>query len=186
MMYSQDYDEKVFANDKNHWWTDPYEPYLKSTQILLCPSASVKRTTNYNMNDLLMGPLSAPPAGGGVAGDGHALPLQVVNSSMTIFALDGGGNTTPSSGASGPYHSYHSPAPAAGIPFGEEYYQVATRHLEGANCAFFDGHVKWMPQQKIFLKYAGTAVSQTASYYGDKYWDTYKGGFGPSLWYNAP
>lgn len=89
MMYAQNYDEKIFASKSDQWWTDPYEPHLKSTQIQLCPSASVTRKTNYNMNGLLLGALSAPPPGGGTV--------------------------TPESARSSPYLSYNSPAPQRAI-----------------------------------------------------------------------
>lgn len=186
IMYSQDYDEKLFASDNSHWWGIPYQPYIKNSQILLCPSASVVRQCNYNVNGHLLGALMAPPPGGGTPGDGHALPLQTVNESMTIFALDGGGTVTSNSAFSGAYLSFHSPAPNTGNPFGEGYYQVSIRHLDGANCAFFDGHVKWIPKQKIFLKYDGTEVPQISTYYGDNYWDYWKSHIGDSLWYTAP
>ena len=56
-MYSQDYDESVIpwetspdaagkANQVTNCWTNLIQPYVKSTQILFCPSFSAQRTQN--------------------------------------------------------------------------------------------------------------------------------------------
>src|SRR5687768_2974407 len=42
LQYTQDYDEKMVPqyNTSNGWWSQLTQPYLKSTQILTCPSMS--------------------------------------------------------------------------------------------------------------------------------------------------
>jgi len=186
MMYSQDYDEKVFAAKASAWWTTPYEPYLKNSQILKCPSApSSTRGTDYSANWYFLGHISLNPPEGTVAGDGHATPLTLMNSSMTIFALDGGqGRTSSWEDVADTYYSQS----AAGVgKFKEtDEYNVSPRHLDGVNCAFFDGHVKWVPKQKIFQKSDGTPTPRMASHYGEKYWDAHKNEIADSLWDTAP
>ena len=183
MMYTQDYDEKAFGTQQGVWWTTPYEPYLKSSQVLECPSATVKRITNYNANWIVLGYLYAPgpPAANG---DGHPVPLQEFNSSMTMFALDGGGDNNPFVVLSSTYYSQTS---AGQGNFGETAnYAVSARHLDGTNCVFLDGHVKWVPKQKVFLKYDGTAVPHDIHIHGDYWWDAAKAMYSPSLWYTTP
>lgn len=183
VMYTQDYDEKAFATSQGIWWTTPYEPYLKSTQVLQCPSATITRVTNYNVNWTVMGYLYAPgpPAANG---DGHAVPLQEFNSSMTMFALDGGGENNPFVVLANTYYSQISAGQGNFNETGN--YTVSARHLEGTNCAFLDGHVKCVPKQKVFLKYDGTPVPHDIAIYGDYYWDGNKGQYSPSMWYTAP
>ncbi len=182
VMYTQDYDERAFASRDGAWWTVAYEPYLKSAQVLICPSATAKRTTNYNMN------LNVMNYGGTYGSEGRAIPLQEFNSSQTAMALDGGG-------ADNPYLDWcdtnFSQITAGVGKFSDgitaaDNSAVSDRHLEGPNVLFLDGHAKWIPKQKVFLKYDGTVVPRVNSHYGDALWDYWKTGFSPSLWYTAP
>lgn len=183
VMYSQDYDEKIYRGDTAQWWTVPYMPYIKSEQILLCPSAPRRQYnyswygyTNYNSNSLVLN--YALP------GEGRAIPLTMFNSSMTMFTIDGGGNSV-SLAWSDIYYSRNSDGTGN---FGETpNYAVAPRHLEGANVAFLDGHVKWIPKQKIYLKYDGTPVARrNLNPFTSTYWDYYLPEIAPSMWFTAP
>jgi prepilin-type N-terminal cleavage/methylation domain-containing protein/prepilin-type processing-associated H-X9-DG protein len=176
LMYTQDYDERAFAIQDYAWWTEPYLPYIKNNQILKCPSAQVDRVTNYSVNNNVMPPLSTT--------EGRAIPLLEYNSSMTMLALDGGGTTAYSS--DWVQTNYSQTSAGVGIFSENTFYSVSERHLQGPNVLFFDGHVKWMPKQKIFLKYDGTPVPKTNSSYGSTYWDFHKLTFTPSIWYTAP
>lgn len=174
LMYTQDYDEKAFGADINNaWWTDPYAPYIKSTQVLVCPSGSpvTQGGTDYNRNLVVLGGNSA-------------IPLQEFNSSMTMFALDGGGPSAPWANWCDTYYSQS----AAGVGIFNETtaYAVSVRHLQGTNVTFLDGHVKWVPQQRVFQKYDGTAVPQLSTHFGDPFWNDYKAQLSPSIWYTAP
>ena len=180
-MYTQDYDEKAFATGVYTWFTDPYQPYIKNDQVGKCPSASTKRKVDYNRNIVVLRFVSSS------TDEGRAIPLQEFNSTQTMFALDGGGAATATSGSLAWSNAYYSQtAPGVGIFDETQPYSVATRHLEGANCAFLDGHVKWVPQSRIFLKYDGTPVPRVNTQYGDPFWDANKGQLSPSLWYTAP
>ncbi len=172
MMYVQDNDERAFSGkDDYDWWTAPYLPYIKSNQVLKCPSAQVDRVTNYSVNQ------NAMPVG-------LAIPLQEYNSSMTMLAIDGGGTVAPTS--DWVQTNYSQTAAGVGLFSETTFYAVSERHLQGPNVLFFDGHVKWVPKQKVFTKYDGSVVPKTNSPYGSLYWDHYKGTFSPSLWYTAP
>jgi prepilin-type N-terminal cleavage/methylation domain-containing protein/prepilin-type processing-associated H-X9-DG protein len=177
MMYTQDYDEQAFAPPADLWWPQFYEPYIKSTQVYVCPSAlDQKRATSYNLNLNVMNHVSLT--------EGRAIPLYQFNSSMTALTLDGGGpnNTESDVSSSG----LSQTADGVGV-FGEsDFYSVASRHLDGANVAFLDGHVKWLPKQKIFLRADGTPVKDVQSHYGMNYYDYWMGFVGPSIWYTAP
>jgi prepilin-type processing-associated H-X9-DG protein len=98
--------------------------------------------------------------------------------------MDGGSPTSTAGDMVGVYYSQS--APGVGI-FGERGYgMLSDRHLDGTNFAFLDGHVKWIPKQRIFLKSDGTPVPRISTYYGATYWDYYKPQFSSSIWYTAP
>jgi prepilin-type N-terminal cleavage/methylation domain-containing protein/prepilin-type processing-associated H-X9-DG protein len=175
VMYTQDYDERAFGAPSPMWWTKPFEPYVKSDQVWRCPSTTVNRTSNYNVNTHV---LRYNPTD---ANQGQAIPLNMFNDSLTMFALDGGGTTQAATAVSGAYNS-HNPDVYSETAF----YAVSIRHFDGTNCAFLDGHVKWVQQPKIWLKYDGTAVPKLGTYYGETLWPINSKNLTPSLWYTAP
>ncbi len=184
LMYTQDYDEYAIAYRRGRWWPEPYEPYVKNLQLFKCPSATLQtRYSNYNVNHLVLA---------GVSGtEDRPVPLRVFDSSRTALMMDGGGPNNTESCVSSPYYSriFVSSDVTYGLTdyFDDrKWYGVSGRHLEGVNVAFLDGHVKWLPQGKIFRKEDGTNVPSTSTYYGAANWDTFKNNFSPSMWYTAP
>jgi len=145
-------------------WADAIYPYAKSIQIYQCPSetsaaiisnSGSEGFTDYWMNSLLVGN-NRRQFNSGTIFDTAAL-AQLTAPSLTVMVGDGGRDIGPSSlvtvqgGKSNYVHNgcgYSSnnnewtpqncTADWAIIPHGG-----ATRHLEGANIAFADGHVKW-------------------------------------------
>jgi prepilin-type N-terminal cleavage/methylation domain-containing protein/prepilin-type processing-associated H-X9-DG protein len=187
IMYSQDYDERLFAPKAGVWWSDPYEPYLKSSQILKCPSATVNtdaRKTDYSTNWIVLGWQYAPPTGSGAKFDARSVPMSLFNSSQTAFATDGA-TTSTSSWTSITHLYYGIDASGAGVFNGQDY-SVDPRHLDGANFAFLDGHAKWIPKQKIYLKYNGARLPKQLAVPGDSGWDYWGPQYSPSIWYTAP
>jgi len=154
MQYAQDYDEKLVPNysymstpgptGQLCWWDDLIQPYSKSYQILVCPSAANggaaytwARPTWTGYPNPLMFSYSANSNGGGgiipIGGGGNACALgALVDPSNTIligesaqaelnsFAVDTDAGNANGIGA------------------------IALRHNDGANWLFADGHAKWL------------------------------------------
>jgi prepilin-type N-terminal cleavage/methylation domain-containing protein/prepilin-type processing-associated H-X9-DG protein len=146
MMYVQDYDEKYpilsyldseqvvppnGVGTTNNCWIFRLQPYLKSSQLFNCPSSTRAWTgdqnaaanTSYGANSMFL------QAGTAVS------MASVDKPSQTIMFGD-------SDGAS-PYtfFNYYYSGPSA-VRY------LSDRHLDGANIAFADGHVKWMKMSR--------------------------------------
>jgi prepilin-type processing-associated H-X9-DG protein len=160
--YLQDYDEKypVWAISNGCTATqtcgpwDEVQPYLKSTQLLQCPSETTAPTAsvlsanysdyfyNYNLSAISNAAISYS-AMTILAGDGRALntdgytgeansggyPGQAVG--WARYSISGDDGTTT-------FVSDTTPEVA------DLTLASAQRHLDGANYAFVDGHVKWL------------------------------------------
>jgi len=155
MQYAQDYDEIYPAVYRRmpdlYWWGDMLQPYIKNYQVLVCPSGSWST------------PNERPPSLPNPLVCSYALP--------NIKQTDAGAAITPLPGAS----MAQVPEPADTIIFVDSthielftpeatynftiagpngvtdlgtgsYVRVALRHMDGFNCAFADGHVKWLRQ----------------------------------------
>jgi prepilin-type N-terminal cleavage/methylation domain-containing protein/prepilin-type processing-associated H-X9-DG protein len=137
MMYAQDYDETLPGGNVGGtgWWGNAIAPYVKNTQILTCPS----KKGNYPgygvpwpnvMND------SAGPVGcslGGIDSSSEALLFAEAErvSGGAIVWLYSLKRTPYGTSGDGPEYARNL------IP-------VPGRHNGGNNCAFFDGHAKWI------------------------------------------
>lgn len=170
MQYTQDYDEKYpyvemglstdgMTTGNFLLWTDVVQPYMKSFQVIRCPSS----TTNNAPADPLGRPLvndarlsyGATSGGWGNYAWVHEPALgpptsiaQFTNVAETFFMGDRN-DVTGTSGATWGY--YLSPSVANNSP-----YAVGTLHLDGANMAFVDGHVKWMKRENVNATLNGT------------------------------
>ena len=154
MQYTQDYDEKFPQRDYNPTavpagsggWAFTIQPYLKSEQLLQCPSETTPppdagtfttlaaRANTANFSDYFMN-----RALGLRNGDTPSSPAslsQLDNSALTIAVAEGvsadGGRTRPSTLTTNGSYGAVDLADARLV-----------RHLEGANLLFTDGHVKW-------------------------------------------
>jgi prepilin-type N-terminal cleavage/methylation domain-containing protein/prepilin-type processing-associated H-X9-DG protein len=154
MMYIQDYDEKFpkvtlgYPSGSAPWtssnvyaWADALQPYIKSTQLFQCPSESTGPNANpaaWGYTDYYMNSrLSA------------ASQASITSSSLTILSGDG---------LAGSAYLYYDGCSVTGNPSDlpcdgttpyitmKLSYQKGLfgRHLDGANYAFADGHVKWL------------------------------------------
>jgi len=166
MQYTQDYDEKLplwFANldgsavssftttatnagqpGYDEGWAELLQPYLKSTQIFQCPSETTGPGTagsNTNYTDYMYnGDISSY-----ASGTGAGLSMAAINyPSNTVLNADA---TSQWSG------SIFGNNYAWGPPYALSYY---TRHLDGANISFVDGHVKWEKPQNVASRTSGT------------------------------
>jgi prepilin-type N-terminal cleavage/methylation domain-containing protein/prepilin-type processing-associated H-X9-DG protein len=170
MQYIQDYDEKyplrrgassstpLAANaPATHMWYGSINPYIKSNQLFQCPSdatsgssdTSAGEYSDYFYNSLLHNKSQArltATASTIMLGDIGTIATGSANSDREDFKMtDGCGNDSEAEVCQTP--------PAAAYPVGglalidndaAGRVPAAQRHLEGANYAFADGHVKWL------------------------------------------
>lgn len=124
--YLRDYDERFppRAVVRSGYWAGSLQPYLKSWQIFQCPTAPKhqSKTTDYFYNARLAA----------IEEKRISLPSQ------TILAGEGN-DDSPTNYA------------LSNLPLSWKNSQKSpkTRHLDGANYAFADGHVKWFKPEKI-------------------------------------
>jgi len=145
--YTQDYEEKypiinvkdTGINEQNRFgWADAIQPYLKSTRIYCCPDQirsgardeSVKKPSDRDYTDYFLNRRLAGIEQGAVN-----------NVAATIMLGDGNDGTD----AANARYSFST------LPAGWRTYKNSPshRHLEGANYAFADGHVKWMKPENV-------------------------------------
>ncbi|MEN6547316.1 MAG: prepilin-type N-terminal cleavage/methylation domain-containing protein [Armatimonadia bacterium] len=143
LSYAQDYDEALPPSYVAGvgTWNLLLQPYIKNTQILLCPSNSTHVSalgTNpaYGWNYVYLcynwGSTTAPGYGGYTRG-GISMG-SITSPSETIMLGDSGANTMGYVIANGNTIGGYSPT---GI------------HNEGDNYAFCDGHAKWIKVQNV-------------------------------------
>ena len=168
LQYSQDYDELLMPvyvgpAPNQDFWTISIQPYLKSTQILQCPSDSM----NYGASGYYANALWA---GGNSASSGHHAPFadftfsgsfrpvslaSLATVSTTYWVVDGShGDTGVGSAGGGCLYgdalTENNPTiqtkwgvPSLNFPRDPPNgYNASARHLETCNVLFTDGHVK--------------------------------------------
>jgi prepilin-type N-terminal cleavage/methylation domain-containing protein/prepilin-type processing-associated H-X9-DG protein len=171
-MYKQDYDEKLprvraaYAaynpGGNPYAWADMMQPYLKSVQIFQCPSesnsigtgtapdGSKPNATSYGYSDYFMNTATqgisdaslAAPSLTILLGDGHdGNSANRYDGCQTSFNDQAGGGTV---------GTVCSAAAAYTVDL-----DASGRHLDGANYAFADGHVKWLKGSII----SGTSIN---------------------------
>lgn len=154
MQYAQDYDERMVntytiygpGNSNVAWWQDMLQPYMKSYQIVICPSQTPPTSYNSNRPTGAPNPLLTSYAGNNVFNDagGNALfpPMRAggIGAGRALASLEEPSTTilfTDVASTSMEIFSWsHTDLGSAS--------QVDKRHLQGANFAFADGHSKWL------------------------------------------
>jgi len=198
MMYVQDYDEKYphinFANasvppedgwwyqdssGRSWFWENSVMPYIKSSQVFLCPSSYSPTTysspysglsgdrgpysDHYGANTTVFKP--RPENATGVEfNDGVALSLASVDSAATTYMImDAGMYTMAYSDALRPGGSTGQQrlpgvckvpgvSPSSGFTSAPSYRRDDCdngRHFGGVNVTFADGHAKWLKSEKL-------------------------------------
>ena len=162
LQYKQDYDERYPAATVNIGWAYTTQPYMKSTQILQCPSESTPGNSDPNAEpssgtygNTSYTDYAYNPGLGYVAnlGDVGRSDAGVPNPVVTIMVCDSvpynASDNTPygtgynCNGIIGLNGTGDCGTQALNIP-------AATRHLESANYLFCDGHVKSAKPTQIY------------------------------------
>jgi len=169
MMYTQDYDEKYPFSypsvesertkqaDKSmpgykftttlatpdHWvtWMDRIYPYVKSTQLFVCPSAPSTTSPSYGYNRVSVY-------------EGISMS-DVKEASKTALSMDM--NST--------YAAYSMNCGEGGLWLSNKtstYHQYVALHLDGANFMFYDGHAKWLSYNNVAIT-SGTCTSRVST-----------------------
>jgi prepilin-type N-terminal cleavage/methylation domain-containing protein/prepilin-type processing-associated H-X9-DG protein len=118
VQYSQDYDERyprVYTNPPPRDWKNDIAPYLKNTQVFVCPSKD-SQASGYGYSWWL------------ATGTGQALAAIVEPSRTCMF-----NEIIQNVDRSAPWN------------YGTDTrFEPEARHLDGCNMGFCDGHTKWI------------------------------------------
>ncbi len=144
-------------------WSHLIHPYLKSTQIFVCPNRadarSMGRNVSYGMNFQYLsysrtGPtfyvardsaIEVPSETIAIAdsqGTGSGAYLKDGEANDATRELNHGYSLDPASGAAALPTNHASST-------GTIFSLISTRHFEGGNVAFADGHVKWLKRDLL-------------------------------------
>ncbi len=144
MQYLQDYDEKYPVQNEAatppYLWFTPLQPYIKSTQVFRCPSCS---DAAHNSNSTTT-PSDYVANGFFARGYAQAQFQSVAEQIMATERADGATDI-----------DYHPWDPAE-----FQSHIAITRHLDGANYLFADGHVKWLKWERTLSPIAPGAAGQ--------------------------
>lgn len=166
LQYSQDYDEKYPMYRVGNWvpgkvygWGDNLQPYIKSEQLLQCPSepspppaatvtADRGREPGYTdyVYNVCLG--SSPQSNVGDASGTSIALASVQDPTLVMMAIDGKKDGSKAGEAVGNNGSARMATRGGGINgFAVSDNFNTDRHLGGANVLFSDGHVKWQKGQ---------------------------------------
>ena len=145
VQYVQDYDERmpmhvVATNASPTWvyWPEGIQPYIKSVQLLVCPSDDSPASlgsfggtyrTSYGYNWAWLGSGNSVPA--------WSRPLAKIEQPAHTLIF----------GEAERSYVVH-PYSTSGAP--GYYYKSESRHNEGCNIAYVDGHVKWLRLEEVW------------------------------------
>lgn len=178
--YTQDYDERLppYSGDAEitdrgqpaalavNGWSILIQPYVKSDQILQCPSEPTKAgaRTSSSFMDYVYNYDIGVAAGINVALNSQPArytPLaDFTNVSNTVMVWDGPTNWSYYYVDPNDFAVYFQNEPNANSTIAA-HLAAARRHLEGSNYCFVDGHVKWYRPTQITPQAAPTGSNVT-------------------------
>ncbi len=158
LQYTQDYDEHLMPfRNFGTLWNSEVQPYIKSYQIMRCPSAP--HLTDPALLTSVWGTTYALPGLDGGANYRGSIynsfgkhTASIDEPSRTWLIVESRSEYLPSyqnNGVGFPYVHFAGGVPAGGRPEDEAYWSATgnfnhTVHFDGSNVAFADGHVKWI------------------------------------------
>jgi prepilin-type N-terminal cleavage/methylation domain-containing protein/prepilin-type processing-associated H-X9-DG protein len=144
--YAQDYDERTVPYRYPDYWPQKLDPYVKNTQILVCPSSgSTSWSANYGINY--------------VHGALYTWPLSQFTYPAEHFIILDNWNQLAYCQACYSTTIVYTPG------------MNPLRHNDGVNVAFADGHAKWMkPDGIIGNNAATTPVPNCQGFLAWHYW----------------
>jgi prepilin-type N-terminal cleavage/methylation domain-containing protein/prepilin-type processing-associated H-X9-DG protein len=176
IQYTQDNDGRIpAANTLDTIWGthagspagwEPFDPYLKSKQILFCPSAQQITTASRQQNyGIAVTYYANRNNSTGLAYQYGTYPLDAIPyPSLTcmigetgVASASGGWHFDPNSkGGAAEFDNTSRTCPSANL------YQ--NRHFDGSNYVYIDGHVKWIKSDVVDAVYtaqtsAGTGIT---------------------------
>ncbi len=161
MQYTQDYDERLLGSRfgtspgpySYQQWAKTIQPYLKSYQILVCPSNSKGNTSyGYNWN---------------LGQNGRTIAsVELVTQTPMFLEVGGYGNSAQMDNPHSPsflFSGTNRLQPRIQTNTGGQNNDrggvvYADRHLEGMNYAFADGHVKWLKSPFVGDGFDSTSI----------------------------
>lgn len=143
MQYTQDYDEYYprCSAAGAYYWTWTIWPYIKSSQVFLCPSAPDNPDTldaSRTSTDLIRGVrycMNNSSFGSGATPFGYPPPRKLADiqrPAELIMLMDS---------------MIYQPSNTSYYCDVDNNTSTAPRHFDGLNIAFADGHVKWVKQE---------------------------------------
>jgi len=133
-----------------HTWMDFIYPYVKSTQIFVCPSSQFgKSTPNYGYSTAFSNYSSISYWMGQTSTYNIPLSLSAVQRPSEVIAIAEMSTTDSQTMSAGSMRSYA--APTSGV----NQFKVVP-HLDGGNAVYADGHVKWRSRAMIFANIGPT------------------------------
>jgi prepilin-type processing-associated H-X9-DG protein len=165
----------IQSTDTNYYrtWMDAIFPYVKSTQIFVCPSSQVgKNVTNYGYSDAFGSYRSDPSHWGG--GGAYFVPISmavVTRPSEVLIVAEY--NSTSSIRMDPRDHRAQAASPSS---------VMVTPHLDGGNAVYADGHAKWRSRGTIVANIGTDTAScnlsspgtpPTNSQYCSRAWNPY-------------
>jgi prepilin-type N-terminal cleavage/methylation domain-containing protein/prepilin-type processing-associated H-X9-DG protein len=152
LMYTQDYDEKFVitgATDMAAWvtagnhysvWYRAIQPYVKNTQLFVCPSDSSKTSAKWDINGGTWNE-STTAAGAWYFPLSYGVDHNMNQASMGLIQYPSETGMT-----------FECTTILAYDPTNNTQIRDASRHNDGFNACMFDGHAKWFKREN-YLKF---------------------------------